>query len=507
MWEPSQAYIGVEPNDDAPVQAGADSMTNYAQDKTLKIEHGNSMAYLKFFMPGFSKLDSAILRMQTKFIQSAGLISVYEVLNKNWDETEITWSNRPEIGNKPIASLMCDENNKIYEFDLTDHVIHKISAGEFYICLCFKAENDGTHLGFASVEDYQNLKPRFMLGGLTYVPPAPPEYAPKKFIHPGILLTNDQIEFVMEKIHSNQSPWKEAFDEAKKSEWVQFDYEPSPVEKLTMSGYYGLRVSAGYKELSQDGMAALANAQLWAVTDCTGYADKAIEIIDAWSNKNKAITGGNDKLTGGISCIQFVNAAEILKHTYPTWEIQKQESFEHWLREVIWPLLRDFIPAYNGNWDAIIGQGLISMGIFLDDKFIFDHAVNYYLNGIGNGKMSYYVRDDSTTQETLRDQGHEQMGVGALAGFAEIAWNQGIDLYSKNDNRLLKGIEGTAKRVIDVDYRILPIWESMYNHYHNRMGFEMPNTEAILNKPEYRPEGYGYSRGFGTLFFYGLGDK
>jgi len=54
MWEPTQTYIGVEPNDDAPVQAGADSMTNYAQDKTLSIEYGNSMAYLKFFMPGFS---------------------------------------------------------------------------------------------------------------------------------------------------------------------------------------------------------------------------------------------------------------------------------------------------------------------------------------------------------------------------------------------------------------------------------------------------------------------
>ena len=138
MWEPSQAYIGVEPNDDAPVKSGADSMTNYAQDKTLRIEHGKSVAYLKFFTPGFSKLDSAILHVQTKFVQSAGSISVYEVLNKDWDETEITWSNRPEIGKKPIASLMCDENNKIYEFDLTEHVIQKISAGKFYICLCFR---------------------------------------------------------------------------------------------------------------------------------------------------------------------------------------------------------------------------------------------------------------------------------------------------------------------------------------------------------------------------------
>ncbi|MEE4312248.1 MAG: alginate lyase family protein, partial [candidate division KSB1 bacterium] len=205
--------------------------------------------------------------------------------------------------------------------------------------------------------------------------------------------------------------------------------------------------------------------------------------------------------------IQLANAAEILRHTSSGWLQQDQEVFENWLRSLFWPLLRDFIPSYNGNWDAIIGQALISMGIFLEDDFIFDHAVNYYLNGIGNGRMTYYVREDSTTQETLRDQGHEQMGVGALAGFAEIAWNQGLDLYSTADNRLLKGVEGTAKRVLETEHRRLMIWESMFNHYHNRMGHEMPHTEAILNMPGYRPEGYGRYRGFSTLFFYGLDEN
>ena len=346
-----------------------------------------------------------------------------------------------------------------------------------------------------------------MISGLTHVPLVSPAYAPTKFRHPGILMTQEQINFVRAKVRSGQSPWKEAFDAAKKSESAQIDYKPSPVVKLTRTGFYGRAISSGYKELSKDANAAFINAQLWAITDSTMYAENAIETINAWSGTNKEITGGNDKLTGGTACIQFTNAAEILRHTNSGWSQQDQEIFEKWLRTVLWPLLRDFIPSYNGNWDVIIGQGLISMGIFLDDKFIFDHAVNYYLNGIGDGKMSYYVREDSTTQETLRDQGHEQMGIGALAGFAEIAWNQGINLYSKENNRLLKGIEGTAKRVLKTDYRRLAIWESMYNHYHNRKGFDMPYTEILLNTPGYRPEGYGSYRGFSTLFFFGLDDQ
>jgi hypothetical protein len=507
MWQPSHAYIGVEPNDDAPVRAGAEALKNFAQDKTLTVGYGVSMAYLKFFIPGFSKLDSAVLYIQTKDVYSAGSASVYEVMDKNWDETQITWDNRPQICTTALVSLMFDEPNKVYEIDLTDFVKQKLSSGDFYICLCFKTNNEDTELSFASVEDYLNLKPRFMIGGLTYVPPAPLAYSPTEFKHPGILVTQDQINFIKTKVQTGQSPWKEAFNAAKKSESAQTDYKPSPVVKLSQTGFYSRSVSTGYKELSKDAKAAFINAQLWALTDSTIYAEKTIEIINAWSKTNKEITGGNDKLTGGISCIQLTNSAEILKHTDSGWKQQDQKVFEKWLRKVLWPLLRDFIPAYNGNWDAIIGQGLISMGIFLDDKFIFDHAVNYYLNGIGNGKMSHYVREDSTSQETLRDQGHEQMGIGALAGFAEIAWHQGIDLYSKENNRLLKGVEGTAKRVLETDYRRLAIWESMYNHYHNRKGYDMPYTETILNTPGYRPEGYSSYRGFSTLFFYGLGDR
>ncbi|MDZ7724979.1 MAG: alginate lyase family protein [candidate division KSB1 bacterium] len=501
MWPPSPASIGVEPNDDALVRAIAPGV-NYGQDKTLSVEHNVSMAFLKFFIPGFSQIDSAILRIQTKDVKSTGVVSVHPVKHADWDETQPTWKNHPGISDTILVSLHIKEPNRNYQIDLTEYVQRKLTDKDYYICLCFKAE-PGTHVEFASVEDYDNDKPRFMISGMTAVPSPPPQYAPAAFKHPGILATRDQIAFVRGKIAKDKSPWRAAFTAALEHKSAQKDYQPSPVQQLTRSGHYSKSVNSGYRELSRDAAAALVNAQLWALTDSLVFAENAIRIINAWSETNKAITGGNDKLTGGTTCIQFCNAAELLKHTDSGWQPQDQKRFEQWLRDVYWPLLRDFIPAYNGNWDAIIGQGLISMGIYLDDAFIFDHAVNYYVNGSGNGRMTYYVRNDSTTQETLRDQGHEQMGIGALAGIAETAWQQGVDLYSIENNRLLKGIEGTAKRVLDIDYRRLSIWESMYNHYHKRMGHDMPYTKQILTAPGgYRPEGYSAYRGFSTLFFY-----
>jgi hypothetical protein len=291
MWQPSHAYIGVEPNDDAPVKAGVESLKNFAQDKTLTVAYEVSMSYLKFFLPGFSKLDSAVLRIQTKDVFSAGSVSVYEVKNKDWDETQITWDSCPKIGKTALVSLMIDEPNKVYEIDLTELVRQKLASGDFYICLCFKANDEGTDVSFASVEDYDNLKPRFMVGGLTYVPPAPPAYSPAEFKHPSILVTQEQIDFVKTKIQAGQSPWKEAFDAALKSESAQIGYKPSPFEKLTFTGHYRRSVSTGYKEINNDAKATFVNTLLWVLTDNSRYAQKAIEIINAWSETNKEITG------------------------------------------------------------------------------------------------------------------------------------------------------------------------------------------------------------------------
>ncbi len=507
MWEPSHVTIGVEPNDDAPVRAGNQSALNFAQNKTLRVTHGTAMSYLKFFMPGFSRVDRAILHVQTKDSIAAGSVSVYAVSDADWNETRLTWNNRPDVNPEPLLTVLLANPNTVYKLDLTDFVKAKLENGDYNIVLCFQADKEGTRIRLASVEDYENLKPRFMISGLIDVPSVPPSYAPEKFTHPGILVTRDQIEFVRTQIRTGQSPWSEAFAAARNHEYAQPDYQPSPVDTLKRSGFYSRSISIGYQEINRDAKAALINAQLWLLTDSLRYAQTAMDILDAWASTNTAITGGNDKLTGGTTCIQFTNAAELLRHSDAGWPQTDQDRFETWLRSVYWPLLRDFIPAYNGNWDALIGQGLVSMGIYLDDPFIFNHAVHYYLKGVGNGRMTYYVREDSTTQETLRDQGHEQMGIGGLAGIAETAWHQGVDLYSTADNRLLKGVEGTAKRVMATGHRRLPIWESVYNHYHNRMGRDMPHTKAILTAPGYRPEGYGGYRGFSTLFFCGEGKR
>lgn len=45
----------------------------------------------------------------------------------------------------------------------------------------------------------------------------------KDFIHPGILVTSKQIEFV--RAHIDESPWKEAFGKALESKYADLSYQ------------------------------------------------------------------------------------------------------------------------------------------------------------------------------------------------------------------------------------------------------------------------------------------
>ena len=99
---------------------------------------------------------------------------------------------------------------------------------------------------------------------------------------------------------------------------------------------------------------------------------------------------------------------------------------------------------------------------------------------------------DGLSAETFRDLGHCDLGFAALASCAEIAWHQGIDLYGLEAKRLTRFLELHSGLRIDetvppVFFRVrgTPIQsfvEAGYNHYHNRLGMELPKTKAFIDK-------------------------
>jgi hypothetical protein len=173
------------------------------------------------------------------------------------------------------------------------------------------------------------------------------------------------------------------------------------------------------------------------------------------------------------------------------------------LTTVFSPAIQDFMPGFNGNWDASMVNTMMCIAVLCDDHAMFNHAVDYYLHGTGHGSISHYIYASGQSQETVRDQVHVQLGLGALASACEIAWKQGLDLYGMADNRLAAGFEYTAKyglgnEVETVDGipasprgrgRFLSIYELVYQHYAIEKGLAMPYTKQVLESAKHRPEG------------------
>jgi hypothetical protein len=110
---------------------------------------------------------------------------------------------------------------------------------------------------------------------------------------------------------------------------------------------------------------------------------------------------------------------------------------------------------------------------------------------------------DGMGQETCRDGTdlhHQEWGYSGLVAAAETAHIQGVDLYGEQKDRIVAAYEFAAKYLNGAP---IPSWlcpgaglhlmtralnfEVGYNHYANRLGIPMPNTQALLGKV--RPTG------------------
>ncbi len=330
-----------------------------------------------------------------------------------------------------------------------------------------------------------------------------PQIVLGEFVHPGVAHSQVSIDLIKAKIAAGEQPWSGAWEGLKASRNASLDWQHEPFANVERGPYNNPNI--GSSQFSDDAKAAYTHALCWAISGEASHAKKSAEIIDAWSAKLTSIGNHDARLLIGMSGYHFCIAAELLKHTDTNWPKEQQDQFARMLRKIWYPVIKDFYPSANGNWDASMLQAMMAMGVFLDDQDMFDRAKEYFLAGKGNGAIGNYFKESGQCQESGRDQGHTQMGLEFLANTCETAWIQGVDLYGALDNRLLKGFEYTARYNLDFDVpyepyesfegryhymkisakargSLRPMYERVYNHYHNRKGLEAPFTEQAALK-------------------------
>lgn len=309
-----------------------------------------------------------------------------------------------------------------------------------------------------------------------------------KFKHPGIYQSADDMEYMKKQIKAGEEPWKTAFEQIKAATDLNFVPRPEP---HIISGPYG-KPNVGGRELQESAAMCYNAALVWYVTEDKAYADKALEIIRAWAPNVWDFDENNAKLLAGLTGYIWCNAAEILRYTDSGWQDSDTKSFTQMMMTAYYPVLRYYFPEANGNWDGAIAQSIMAIGIFTDNRPMFDNAVDHFLYSYDNGSLLKYVYPSGQCQETERDQGHVQMGLGEFAGAAHVAYTQGVDLFAVADNRLAVGFEYTAKVMMGeypfsygtISERAKNLRPNSYEfayRYYTSKGYEMPYTKRAAD--------------------------
>lgn len=383
-----------------------------------------------------------------------------------------------------------------------------------------------------------------------------PDNTPMK--HPGGLLTNSDFTRIRAMVTSGTEPWLSGWNKLLANPHAQLSYNPSPTVKLIRGGGTPEESEPdNYSHAFNDVAAAFQTAIRWKVTGDTAYANKTIQILNAWASTCIGIYGdSNSALAAGIYGYQFAVTGELMRD-YSGWKPADFQAYQQWMLKVFYSINRSFLLTHFGscpehdwsNWDLCNLASSMAIGILTDKRTAYNFAMNYLQhspNGNGNLRNAInYVFTGADAglaqlQESGRDQGHATLVIALLGPICQMAWNQGDDLYGFDDNLFLKACEYTAKynvAKLDVPFHsftyytcvwypsltpnqitqvssdsrgtVRPMYALPYYHYAKIKGLTATYTKlgVQVTSPEggggdYGPNSGGYDQlGFGTLLY------
>lgn len=341
------------------------------------------------------------------------------------------------------------------------------------------------------------------------------------FVHPGLSHKQSDLERMKYMVLAGKEPWKSSFTSLSQNQYASYNY----VVKGNTSTTVIDATTADYERFKYDGLAAYYNAIMWSITGDTRHADKAVEIFNAWVNIKRINSGGTKCLDAGRVIWKMLEGAEIIKNTYSGWTTADIDKFKAML---VYPgysqttvptaaiasedatfywYMYNGDPGRYGNQGLFGWKGIMAMGIFMDNRVMYDRALRY-LTGIGHrsddlayqsgparvnttpdassniyynvytqktpayettnadygfdDQIQHYFHANGQSQESDRDQGHAILGPSLVLSISEIAWNQGDNIYSYLNNRLLLALEYGLRYNASLNYTFpdqLSPWE------------------------------------------------
>ena len=328
----------------------------------------------------------------------------------------------------------------------------------------------------------------------------------RDFVHPGSVMTINDLNRVKLHVKAKDAPWYGLFTDLQKDAYGNMS--------RTAHGSSDIGGSNGTRQrASGDAYAALVDAIEWHVTGNKKYADHAVKMLNAWGSTVKT---ANDQLFQ-LPSVTMTLAAAMLRNSdgsfYAGWADADKTAFLNMVREILYPACKSQAETNTmTSWSAPAAAAVMGAGILLDDETIYNEGVAFFKDSKYPGSVVNSIGENGQCKEMGRDNVHCMLALNALAEMAQMAWNQGDDLYGYLDNRLLKGFEYWCDYNIgheNVTYEPVGNWyyisthnnafrlapdgtcfECVYHHYREVKGLDaetlFPNLTAFtkLARPE-----------------------
>ncbi len=307
------------------------------------------------------------------------------------------------------------------------------------------------------------------------------------FVHPGVFVGRAQLDFVKAKIAAGEQPWTNAYSTAKAKSPASLSYVPKPVPVIQCSPSQPQQNCTDQQDAA---VAAYTDALLWYYSGNVAYANKAIEIMNAYANTTTSFAFDTSVYTNGLleaawGAQNFARAAEIIRYSNAGWSAADISKFETLLKNAYLPRVINGWTNGGANWQLSMADATIGIGVFTNDRATFDNGISdwrlqvpsafymetdtnpTYPNLIGkkapipppntnwakpsityDNMLSYWFGATTFMSgmegETCRDISHTVFGFEAAANGAETARLQGIDLWGEQKTRLTKALETNA---------------------------------------------------------------
>lgn len=289
------------------------------------------------------------------------------------------------------------------------------------------------------------------------------------FPHPCAMYSEADFSRVRTNLSKSTAPWEvsQALVALKNSAFASLTRKPSPQPLIVRGDPTGTGIDhENYAYAMYDAAAAYQTALLWHLTGNEAYAQKSIEILNAWAATCEKIASNdaNQMLAAGCQGYTFACAADMML-PYEGWAKTDVANFKRWMLQVFANKNKEFLENHGGqcnlhywsNWDLVNLCSYLAIGILTENCDMVDYVVDYFYNGIGNGSIKNLVQgtfDDPLgsgeqicqAQESGRDQGHAEMSVMVAGNLAQMAYTfytanptyKNLDFFAANDNALLK---------------------------------------------------------------------